>query len=239
MAKISEEVAAADGTTPSQPGTVISPGGQISASIPAAPAPEQAVQPPEPAISPEPVISPEPPTTPAEPEDSLATVNDSATEQVPVADDDSEITWTASEFIAHEKTGGWYLGLIIAGVVLAAAIYWLTKDLVSPIVVIAAAVLLAVFGSHKPRQLEYHLNGQGIQIGGQTHAYHEFRSFSVIPEGAFSSIVFMPLKRFALPLTLYYAPQDEDRIVQVLSDQLPLENRRPDPIDSLMRRIRF
>lgn len=149
------------------------------------------------------------------------------------------VTWTASEFIAHDKTIGWYIGLMAGAVVLAAVIYFLTKDAVSTAVVIVAALFLAYYGSHKPRQLEYSLDNQGISVGTKHYAYDSFRSFSVIQEGAFSSIVFMPLKRFAVPLTLYYPPDDEDAIVKVLSDQLPHVDRRPDVIDNLMRRIRF
>jgi hypothetical protein len=154
-------------------------------------------------------------------------------------DTSQSVTWTASEFIAHDKTIGWYLGLIVVALLLATGIYALTKDMVSAAVIIVAALFLAYYGSHQPRQLEYRLDGQGIKVGERHYGYSSFRSFSVIPEGAFSSIVFMPLKRFALPLTLYDAPDDEDKIVKILSNQLPLEERRPDAIDSLMRRIRF
>ncbi len=61
----------------------------------------------------------------------------------------------------------------------------------------------------------------------------------MVPEGAFSSVVFMPLKRFAPPRTIYYAPEDEDRIVGLLVNRLPLEEHRADAVDGLMRRIRF
>ena len=149
------------------------------------------------------------------------------------------ITWTASEFIAHEKGIGWYAGLAVVAVIFAALIYVITKDRVSSGVVLAAASLLGIYSTHKPRQLEYRLDHRGITVGGRHFPYEGFRSFSIIPEGAFSSIVFMPMKRFALPLTLYHAPDDEAGIVNILSDQLPLEQRRPDAIDSLMRRIRF
>ncbi len=176
--------------------------------------------------------------TEAEPDTPFA-ANDSETSNTDEAKTPGSVTWTASEFIAHDKTVVWYLGLMVAAALLAAGIYWLTKDMVSAAVIIVAALFLAYYGSHQPRQLEYHLDGQGVKVGERHYGYSAFRSFSVMPEGAFSSIVFMPLKRFALPLTLYYAPDDEDKIVKILSDQLPLEDRRPDAVDSLMRRIRF
>lgn len=168
----------------------------------------------------------------------LASADDN-TPNIDGKDADQSVTWTASEFIAHDKTIFWYLGLTVVALLLALGIYLLTKDAVSSAVIIVAALFLAYYGSHQPRQLEYKLNAQGIKVGERHYGYNAFRSFSVIPEGAFSSIVFMPLKRFALPLTLYYAPGDEDKIVKILADQLPLAERRPDAVDSLMRRIRF
>jgi len=149
------------------------------------------------------------------------------------------VTWTASEFVAHNKSVGWYAMLILGSVLVAAIIFFLTRDLVSGGVVIIAGLLLAVYGSHKPRQVQYVIDRRGVGVGQRRHSYDEFRSFSVVSEGAFSGLVLMPLKRFALPLTMYYAPADEDRILGMLSDQLPLEEHRPDAIDTLLRRIRF
>jgi hypothetical protein len=175
------------------------------------------------------------------PEQPAAPVAPTASEaQLPEEDqDDQSVSWTASEFVAHDKSAGWYIVLIMGALLLAVGVFFLTRDFVSVGVVIIAALLLAVYGSHKPRQLEYVVDRRGLGIGQKYHGYEEFRSFSVASEGAFSSLVFMPLKRFALPLTVYYDPADEDRILDILSVRLPLEEHRLDAVDSLMKRIRF
>lgn len=212
-----------------QPGTVITPGsvapdkptgtfafdqdGPVQPGSVVAPAAEPAVQPEQ---------APEP-----------APINVSS-EPLP----EGTITWTASEFVAHDKSAGWYMSLALIAALVSGAAYLVSRDLISAGVVIGAALLLAVYGSHKPRQLEYRLGPRGITVGAKAYGYDEFRSFAVVPEGAFSSIVFMPLKRFSPPLSIYYAPEDEERIVAMLSDRLPFEEHR-DAIDSLMRRIRF
>ncbi|MEK7059344.1 MAG: hypothetical protein AAB971_01155 [Patescibacteria group bacterium] len=151
----------------------------------------------------------------------------------------SEITWQASEFVHHDKSPSWYIALMIGSGLVAALIFWLTRDIVSVAVVIVGAALLATYGSRKPRQLDYKLDAQGVQIGQKYRVYNEFRSFSVAPEGAFSSIVFMPLKRFASITTIYFAPEDEEKIVNILSGQLPFEPYQPDAVDKLMKSIRF
>ena len=101
------------------------------------------------------------------------------------------------------------------------------------------AIMLAVYGARQPRQLEYRLDAGGLSIGTRHFAYNEFRSFSVIQEGAFDSIVLMPLKRFSLAATIYFSPEDEEKIVSMLAQRLPLEPRKKDAIDRLMWRIRF
>ncbi len=151
----------------------------------------------------------------------------------------ADVSWTASEFIAHEKSAGWYAMLGLAAVIIAAIVFLLTKDKISTTVVIFGALTLGVYGSRQPRQLDYTVDSSGIKIGQKFHAYDEFRSFAILPEGAFSSIVFMPLKRFAPLTTIYYAPADEDKIVALLAERLPLEERQLDAVDQFMRRIRF
>jgi hypothetical protein len=209
-----------DAIPKAQAGTVISPGAtQPAAPTPSAPAPEPAPIPPEEDLPPE-----EPATAEADPE---------------ATGDILTITWTASEFVAHEKSAGWYVLLLLGAAVFAAGIYLLTRDFVSTVVVLVAAILLAIFGAHTPREQQYIIDNQGIGIGPKHYSFDDFKSFAVASEGAFSSLVFMPLKRFAIPRTVYYAPADEERILSVVSTQLPLEEHRLDAIDNLMRRIRF
>jgi hypothetical protein len=87
--------------------------------------------------------------------------------------------------------------------------------------------------------LEYRVDNEGIEIAGKFYSYGEFKSFSIMPEGAFSSIMLVPLRRFAPPLSIYYDPADEEKFVSVVAQHLPLEEHQHDMIDHLARRIRF
>jgi hypothetical protein len=149
------------------------------------------------------------------------------------------IAWTASEFIAHHKASGWYLTLGLGAAVVAIVLYFVTRDFVTPAVIVVAAIVFGIFASHQPNEIEYELGSQTLRVGHKVFHYADFRSYSIVPEQAFSSIVFMPLKRFAVPLTIYYAPQDEEAVVGALADKLPLEQQKPDAVDRLMRRVRF
>jgi hypothetical protein len=244
---------------PVAPGTVVTPGGQSplpTASVPApqpqlvpiaaATPPAQPPLPPHPPqMPPQPSVPPQPPEQePQQAPEQSAEVLADATEPIyqpypATSDEPDSISWTASEFVAHDKSSEWYMLLGLGTVAAAGIMYVLTKDFVSVGVIILAAIIFAVYAAHKPRQLQYRVDLRGITIGGKTYGYDQFRSFSVVPEGAFSSIVFMPLKRFAVPVSIYYAPQDEEKIVELLSEQLPYEQRRRDAVDSLMRKVRF
>jgi hypothetical protein len=153
--------------------------------------------------------------------------------------DSKDISWSASEFIAHNKSFGWYMFLILAAVLVGGLVYLLTKDKISASVVLVVAFFLAITASHKPRTLDYKLDSSGLTIGNKTYEYTQFRSFAVVEEGAFSSIIFTPLKRFMPLITIYYEPNDEDAIVNILSNRLPLETHHLDMIEQFMRKIRF
>jgi hypothetical protein len=149
------------------------------------------------------------------------------------------VSWTASEFIAHQKSAGWYVNLTIAALALAALLYWLTKDRVSGAAVIVGALFLGIFAARQPRQLEYGIDRNGIKVAAKRYSFQDFKSFSATSEGSFGAINFMPLKRFSPVLTIYYAPEQEQPIMTILANYLPFEEARPDHVENLMRRIRF
>lgn len=155
------------------------------------------------------------------------------------SNDPAIISWTASEFIAHDKTAGWYGMLALVTALLAGLIFLITRDFISTSVVIFGALLFGVYASRQPRQLPYRLDRHGLHIGQRYYDLRQFRSFSVVPEGAFSSIILMPLRRFAPQITIYYAPEAENRIVDVLAAQLPYAEYKHDMVERLMRQIRF
>ena len=165
--------------------------------------------------------------------------NDSNTSDVGFQADDSAVSWTASEFIAHQKTAGWYGILAVVTLVATTLIYLVTRDLITSGFVIFGALILGYYASRQPSELHYQIDAKGVLIGNKNYGYESFRSFSIVDEGAFSSVVFMPLKRFAPIRAIYFAPEHEDKILEMLMPRLPFEEYSHDVIDRLMSRIRF
>lgn len=151
----------------------------------------------------------------------------------------SPVSWTASEYVAHQKSMGWYMLSGLALVVAIAVVYLLTKDLVAAIVVALAGVIFGVFSARPPRVLNYSITDTGVQMGQRFYPYHEFKSFAVSEEGTLPSVLLLPLKRFLPPITVFYDPKEEDAIINALSSYLPFEHKQPDAVDKLMARIRF
>lgn len=150
-----------------------------------------------------------------------------------------QLTWTASEFIAHEKSAGWFGLLGLGAIVLAAVVYFLTKDKITTGIIIFAAICLGAYSVRKPKVQTYAIDNHGLKIGEKLYSFQGFKSFSIAEEGAIASIVLMPLKRFMPPLTIYVAPDMEEQIVGFLAELLPLEQHRQDAVDGLLKRIRF
>src|SRR5665213_85059 len=92
------------------------------------------------------------------------------------------ISWTASEFIAHQKSAGWYGVLATGTIIVATAVYFLTKDKISTIAVVVVAGAFGFYAARQPRQLEYRLDNGGVGIGHKYYPYASFRSFAVVPE---------------------------------------------------------
>jgi hypothetical protein len=161
------------------------------------------------------------------------------TENSPINQNDQAITWTASEFHAHEKSAGWYLLLAIATIVLAAVLYLWTRSIVTPVVIVICGIVFGVYGTHRPNQLEYAMDDQGIRIGSKRYKYDEFRLFVVTTGSSLPEVTLLPIKRFMPPLSVRYVPEVENKMLDMLGNHLPFEERRPELLDSLMRRIHF
>ena len=160
---------------------------------------------------------------------------------LPQADggDDILVQWTAPEFVYHSKTPMWYLALAGATVVIAAVVWFITKDKLSTGAVIFVILLFGIYAARKPRDLEYAIETHGLTVGNKYRGYEEFRSFAIVPDGTTASVVFRPMKRFAQYLTLNLSPEVEEQVRATLSDRLPYDDKHHDPLDNFMNRIGF
>ena len=155
------------------------------------------------------------------------------------ASKDTTIDWKASEYIDHTRGSGWYLVLTAGTIIFAALVYFITKDYFATGVVAFMGIIISVFSRQKPKQVAYELSSSGLIAGEKNYPLNLFKSFALIREGALSSINLMPIRRFMPPLSVYFDPSDEQKIVSLLGNHLPLEEGGLDAIERLSRRLRF
>jgi hypothetical protein len=150
-----------------------------------------------------------------------------------------EVRWSASEFIAHQKTMGWYLILIMVTIIVSGIVFLLTRQYISAGVIIVLAITFGVYGSVAPRSLDYSVDSQGITVDKKHYSYELFKLVQRLEGGVVPSITFIPVKRFAVPLTIYLSPEQEAQILDIVSDFLPIEIKQVEAIDRLVSRLRF
>lgn len=170
--------------------------------------------------------------------DGTAPVNAAPAAPQPTASTEG-IQWSASEFVAHQKSAGWYFILLFGAAVATALIYVLTRDLVAVSIIILVVITFAIAAARKPRTLQYQVDNSGVHIGQKSYPYGEFKSFSIIDQDAINYIDLLPMKRFMPSISIYYEPKDEAQITTVISQHLPLQPGQRDMIDNLLHRIRF
>ena len=224
-----------------QPGAVIGPNG-VQSTIP-----QQAPQ----AQPLQPVVSATiPDTTPpieAQSQPSVNQVTGQPEQPQPLFMNDTQpsqvaegsYAWTAAEFVAHHKTPQWFVAFAAVCFIIIAAVFFITKDVTAVLALIVGAVAVGIFAGRAPRDQQFQIDDEGFSIGQRRFSFAQFKSFSVIHEGALSSVQFLPLKRFAPYTTIYFGPNDEDQVLDRVEDALPYVEHAGDAIDRLLRRVRF
>ena len=158
-------------------------------------------------------------------------------ENTPLSDE--TITWQASEYIAHEKPASWYGVLLGASLLITAVVYLLNRDILTSVAIMTVSLCAGFFASRQPSSKQYKLSPKGLEVDGKLFKFADFRSFSIVEEGAIDSIWLKPLNKYKPAIIIYFSPEEEDKIATMISNFLPHEQRELDAIDRASRRLRF
>lgn len=163
----------------------------------------------------------------------------SAKDQPQQADEHIDMAWEASEYIHHTKSPLWFMGYAGIMLVLLGVAYFLTQAWTFVVLVVVMAIAIGVFATRPPRTLHYALTDTGLQIEDSHYHYNDFRAFGIIADGGLYSIMLIPTKRFMPAVSIYFAEEDGEHIVDILGSRLPMEELHLDFVDRMMRRLRF
>lgn len=150
-----------------------------------------------------------------------------------------EFSWTASEYYDHQRGSGWYTLLTLSAVVMTGIFYLFTQSYFSAAVAPILAIIIAMAARRKPEVMKYSLDNQGLIVGRRLYSYEMFKSYQIVHDGALPSIRLIPIKRFMLPVSAYFAPDDDQKINEVLSNHLPLEEGKLEIAERLAHRLRI
>lgn len=151
----------------------------------------------------------------------------------------STVTWTTAEYFHHEHGSGWYALLFVAIIALTGVVYLLTKDYFASGTIVVVGAIVGVFAARKPGQINCELSNSGLRIGKKMYNFNQFKSFSVIRATESSSISLLPLKKFMPPVNVYFGAAEEEKITDILGQNLPYEERQQAGIDRLSNRLKF
>ncbi|MBQ9020115.1 hypothetical protein IJ096_02225 [Candidatus Saccharibacteria bacterium] len=148
------------------------------------------------------------------------------------------VEWEAEEYVARDKNAGWYVGLIVVGLLLVAFSIWLRWYTFTALVVVAVIALL-VYSLRPPRRIHYALDNEGLVEGERLFKYDDFKSFGVMRDGAHFAIVLIPRKRFSPAVTVYFPEVQGEKIVDVFGMRLPMEEVKLDFLDKIVKGLRI
>lgn len=149
------------------------------------------------------------------------------------------VSWQASEFIEHSKNISWFLALAGGTIVLGIIMYLLTKNYLVIGVILLSALAVGQMAKLKPRINDYSLSIHGLTINGNFQPISNFRSYSIFLDGTIPALHFEPAKNFANPVTIYFSPEEEKLITNILGQTIPQDTQKYSTIDKMMKKIRF
>jgi hypothetical protein len=148
-------------------------------------------------------------------------------------------SWKATIGPIEKKSPAWYMVLIIITVIIAGAVFLLTKDKISTGVVVLCGVVFGVYAARKPREIEYSISDVGFTIGLKKYNFSSFKSFSIVDNSDTFTLSFTPLRRFMPSIYLTFSRTEESKINGIVGQKLAIEKTNGDLLEKFTRLIRF
>lgn len=155
------------------------------------------------------------------------------------ANKDAVIEWDGQEYVAHDKKVGWYVGLIVVGLLLVALSIVLKSWTFTALVVVSVAALM-VYSLRPPRKIHYVLSKNGLKEGSvREYKFEDYKSFGILQDNQKFAIVLRPKKRFAASVTVFFPEAQGEEIVDMFGLRLPMEEVHLDFIDKIIKFLRI
>lgn len=157
--------------------------------------------------------------------------------------DKKEITWSAPEFEYHHKNAGWYLGVVVIAIAVAALALFQGNFLFAIFTAIAA-VLVIKWGAREPRYLDYALTDGALVIsGGKAYPYEQLAGFATrrmdALEDGLSELILRKKHRLGSYIKAFFPTRHTEEIKFALNKHLPEIEYEDSMADHLSKFLRF
>jgi hypothetical protein len=175
-----------------------------------------------------------------DPQQAEANIQEAPPQQPASPTTEEPVRWSANEYIDNKKGGLWFIGFAIIVIALIVGDILLFKEYTFSILVIVMAAALIILSRRPAKIIDYTLSGdQGLYIGERLYHFSEFKAFGVISEDGHHSIMLIPIKRFAIALSVYFPEELGEKIVDIFGARLPMHDLKLDAIDVIVRKLRL
>jgi hypothetical protein len=150
-----------------------------------------------------------------------------------------DLIFEADEFIEYKKNAGWYVIVILLGLLIGGFFVWY-RQYSGAVVVVVGTIVLVTQAKSKPKKNQYSINSEGITINQKKHPFNEMKSFwtSISTEG--NNIYFKTTKRFSIPITIHLGTADPKPIIDYIKKYVPEDEKMGETTsDKISRLFKF
>lgn len=131
------------------------------------------------------------------------------------------IEWQSPEFIQFKRTTSWYVILIVAGLGLATAFYFLGQNYLGMIAVILAAAVMIILSKQKPKMINYIFNPDSISIKDKIYPLGEFKSFYITFVNDIPNLHIERNRKLSSPISIILDTPKQNEIIDFVKSILP------------------
>jgi len=144
--------------------------------------------------------------------------------------------WKAPEFVKQEKTILWDIGAIGITILFTLWGIW-SKDVTLFAVALLGGLLFWHFGKQEPKEIEFAIRLDGIQVGNLLYRYRGLESFWLFHEPPHVNELVLRTKKSFIPLVhLNLGNEDTEKVRHALKEFLP-EKEEAYPISHVLAHI--
>lgn len=149
--------------------------------------------------------------------------------------------WKIPEYIKYDRTFGWYVVIGGVGAVLLVYALWTANFLFALLIVITAVI---IYQTHRrqPRELDFKITEDGLEIGERFYAYKNLKKFWIIYEPPEVKTLYFETQRWLHPeLSIFLKNMNPVTVRKILLKYLEedLEQEDESSADKLSRLLKI